>query len=133
MDGGTVKVSSSFTEIFDSFCPYFMSIGMSYEDYWFGDPDMAKFYKEADKFRRRTRNEEMWLQGAYFARAIATSFDKKSKYPEKPFDIFPKTAIEKQAEAEAERKKIIEHFTLLKQNWERKNGNNRQSDIGIIG
>lgn len=102
-----------------------MSIGMSYEDFWYGVPEIVKAYKEADNFRRRIRNEELWLQGMYFARAIATNFDKKAKYPDKPFDIFPKTAIEKQAEVEAERKKIIEHFTLLKERWERNNGNNR--------
>ena len=125
VDGGDVKIVTSFTEVFESACPYYMALGMSYEDYWYGDNDLVKYYREADTFRKRIRNEELWLQGMYFAQAIATNFDKKAKYPEKPFDIFPKTAIEKQAEAEAERKKIIAHFTALKEQWEKKNGTNR--------
>ena len=125
MVGGDVKAPTSYTEIFDSACPYYMALGMSYDEFWYADPNRAIFYKEADTFKRRYINEELWLQGLYFARAIAANFDKKSKYPDKPFDIFPKTALEKQAEAEAERKKIIEHFSLIKQMWENKNGNNR--------
>lgn len=72
------------------------------------------------------RNEELWLQGAYFRDAVASLLDKKAKYPKEPYDIYPKTAMEKQAEAEANRQKIIEHFTQLKRMWENKNGNNRQ-------
>ena len=125
MVGGTVKSPTSFTEIFESACPYYMAIGMTYDEFWYDEPERAKFYREADTFKRRIKNEELWLQGMYFARAIAVNFDKKSKYPEKPFDIFPKTALEKQAEAEAERRKIIEHFTLFKKQWEKKNGDNR--------
>lgn len=126
MGGGTVKVQSSYTEVFDSMCPYYMAMGMSYQEFWCDDPFIVRFYYEADTFRRRKRNEELWIAGMYFARAIGANFDKKAKYPEKPFDIFPKTAMEKQAEAEAQRRKIIEHFSIIKQNWENKNGNNRQ-------
>jgi len=125
--GGDVKSPTSFTEIFESTCSYYMALGMSYDEFWYQDPMIAKYYREADVVKRKKRNEEMWVQGMYFANAISATLSKKGKYPEKPFDIFPKTAMEKQAEAETERKKIIEHFTLLKQRWERTHGNDRQS------
>lgn len=122
---GRIVIPSACTEYFDSACPYYMAIGMSYEEYWYGKPEIAKFYKEKDIYRRRMKNEEMWIEGLYFAKAISTNFSKKEKYPEKPFDIFPKTTLEKQAEAQKEREKIIDYFTQLKQMWENKNGNNR--------
>ena len=67
----------------------------------------------------------MWVQGMYFAKAIGSCLDKKNKYPEKPFDIFPKTASEKQAEIQANRQKAIDFFTSLKKKWSEKNGNDR--------
>lgn len=122
MDGGTVR--PSYTEIFESACSYYLSIGMTLYEYWESDPSLVKYYREAHNYRRRMRNEELWIEGMYIASAIASSFDKKNKYPEAPFDIFPKTEIEKQEEAERNRQKIIEYFSLFKQRWNNKNGSN---------
>lgn len=102
-----------------------MAIGMTYEEYWYGHPELVKFYKQAYDYRRKERNQELWLSGMYMLSAIQTAFDKKTKYPEKPFDIYPKTEAEKVAEKEKNRQKVIEHFNLLKQRWDNQNGNNR--------
>lgn len=127
MVGGDVTPTarSTYTEIFESECPYFMAIGMTYNEFWFGDPYLVRYYREAYNFKRKIKNEEMWVQGMYFAKAIGASLDKKNKYPEKPFDIFPKTAREKQAEIEANRQKVIDFFTNVKKSWSTKDGNNR--------
>ena len=45
-------------------------MGMSYQDYWEGDPIIAKYFREKDKIEREQRNFEMWLQGAYVYEAI---------------------------------------------------------------
>lgn len=106
-----------------------MSIGMTYKDFWYGNPSMVRTYKRAYDFKRKEVNQQMWVQGMYISRAVAVGisnqFDKgKTKYFEEPLDIYPKTLEEKEAEKERQRKKVIEYFTQLKQRWDN-NGNNR--------
>lgn len=38
---------------------------MTYDQYWYGDVNMAKAYREADKLRQERTNTEAWLQGMY--------------------------------------------------------------------
>lgn len=128
MVGGDVETPTaklSYTEVFESECPFYMAIGMTYEEFWYKDPFLVRYYKQSHDVKRKIRNEEMWVQGMYFAKAIGSCLDKKNKYPEKPFDIFPKTASEKQAEIQANRQKAIDFFTSLKKKWSEKNGDNR--------
>lgn len=54
-----------YDKTFDEYCAYYMSIGMSYDDYWDGDCCKAKYYREMDKLIKKRRNEELWLQGLY--------------------------------------------------------------------
>lgn len=49
-----------------------MSLGMSYEDYWFNHYDLIYYYIEAEEIRQRKRNNELWLQGAYIYQAIGS-------------------------------------------------------------
>ena len=67
-------------------------MGMSYEQFWYGDPCMAKAYRDADKLRRKRKNEELWLSGVYMAEAISATvgnmFSKsKYEYPSEPKPI----------------------------------------------
>lgn len=130
MDGGIVESESTeektFTDVFEEQCPYFMSIGMTYDEFWYGEPERARYYRDSHILQCKSRNQELWLQGMYFIRSIQTALDTKNKvkYFEKPIDIFPKTEAEKKVEAERERRKVIDFFTQLKQRWD--NGNNRQ-------
>ena len=94
-----------------------MSYGMTYEQFWFGDPWMAKAYKEANDLKRKQKNEEMWVNGMYQLSALNVAlhnaFDKnKIEYLKEPFDIFPKSEAEKEEEAEKERQKIVEKLKL---------------------
>jgi len=126
VDGGDVESTekSTFTEIFEKNCSYYMSIGMSYDEFWYGSNDRPKYYREAHKLRNKAKNQEMWIAGMYTVDAITASLDKKAKYPKEPYDLFKKTAEEKKADVEKERKKIIDYFTELKKRWD--NGTNRQ-------
>ena len=134
MDGGNVESEDSqttdktYTEVFEEVCPYYMSIGMTYDEFWYGEAERVKAYRDAHILRNKSRNQELWLQGQYFIHSICVALDSKgkAKYPEKPFDIYPKTEAEKKADIEKERRKVIDYFTQLKQRWD--NGNNRQSD-----
>lgn len=89
-----------------------MHYGMTYEQFWYGEPVLAKYYAEAHKLGRKQRNEEMWVNGMYTLTALQTAlnnaFNKhKIKYVDKPFDIFPKTEAEIEAEKQEERERLV--------------------------
>ena len=95
-----------------------MLYGMTYEQFWYGDPWMANAYKEKHNLERRQRNEEMWINGMYQLNALAVAlnnaFNKhKINYIEKPFDIFPKSQAEQEKEKRDERQKLINWLDRL--------------------
>ena len=71
-DGGVGRSSPipRYGERFEALCGYYMSIGMSYHDYWDGDSCMTKYYREASELQLEQRNTELWLQGAYIYEAL---------------------------------------------------------------
>ena len=104
-----------------------MLYGMTYEQFWFGDPWMTRAYAQYHLLKRRQRNEEMWLEGIYmvdaFQTVIANAFGKKKlKYMDKPLDIFEKTEAEKQAEIREERQRLINFLNGLKKSTDMKQG-----------
>lgn len=79
---------------------------------------MTKAFREAYTLQRRKENENMWLQGMYVYKAleavIGTAFGKsRIKYAQEPFDIFPKTKYEIEAEKARERKKLVNFLNSL--------------------
>lgn len=71
--GETDKIcarSISYTEQFYSHLPFYLSIGMTYEQYWNEDCCLVKYYREAFKLQRERDNEQMWLQGMYIYEAL---------------------------------------------------------------
>lgn len=76
-------------------CPYFMAIGVSYDEYWYKDPTRLKDYLKADEIRQKRKNNDLWLQGYYEYIALCSvspilhAFAKKGT---KPID-FPKRPI----------------------------------------
>ena len=110
----------TFTAIFTELCPIYMAYGMTYDQYWYGDPWMTRAYAQAFLLKRKLGNEDAWIQGAYFANAlsavIGSSFGKKKiNYLDKPFDLFPKTESEEQAEIREKRRKLVEWLNGVKQ------------------
>lgn len=65
----------------------YLAMGMTYELYWDGRPELAVSYRKADLIRQKRRNNDAWLQGVYFRMAVASTLDKKAKYPKEPFKI----------------------------------------------
>ena len=112
--GGQDSSSPSFTytERFYEMFPYYLSIGMTSEQYWDGDCALVKYYRKADELRNEKRNQELWLQGMYIYEAICDvspilhAFAKKGAkphpYPSKPYAISEKQI--KQEREEKERK-----------------------------
>ena len=122
----------TYTEIFTELCPMYMVYGMTYDQYWYGDPWMVRAYAQAFLLKRKLENEQAWIQGAYVANAfnavLATSFGKKKiDYIKQPLDIFPKTESEKQAEIREERKKVVQWLNAFRKKAEMKK--NTGSDL----
>ena len=123
---------TSYTKTFEDMCPIFMSYGMSYRDYWYGDAYEVQFYRDSYRLKVQQQDENNWMQGMYVYEAIIDCspilhpFSKKCakplQYSEKPYlydkisDEF-KTKEQKEKEEEqqreAERLKAIIHFN----NW----------------
>lgn len=68
--GRSAPFSNSYTTTFYDQFPYYLAIGMTPEQYWDGDPMLAKYYREADAIRKKRRNEELWIQGMYIYEAL---------------------------------------------------------------
>lgn len=68
--GRSAPFSNSYTKAFYDHFPYYLSIGMTPEQYWDDDPALAKYYRKADELQRNRRNQELWLQGMYIYEAL---------------------------------------------------------------
>ena len=90
-----------------------MAIGMTYEQYWYGDPLMVRAYYNADKLRKEREDETAWVNGLYVLNAlnatVGNMFRKSGQqpfeYPKEPFSISklkeskPKTEEDSEKEA----------------------------------
>ena len=123
------------TEAFEGLCPWYMAIGMSYNEFWYASPSLVVAYRDAHNLKRKMRNEELYLQGLYNYNAFSAGLEnfsyglngKKGSRPkgylQKPFDIGEKTQAEKKAAAKAEREKAINSLNAWKKAWESRYGN----------
>ena len=59
-----------YSDKFEELCGYYMSIGMTYEEYWDGDNCMTKYYREKFQLEQERMNRDLWLQGAYIYEAL---------------------------------------------------------------
>lgn len=103
-----------------------MAYGMSYDEYWYGEPYRAKFYREAYELQVKKKDEEFWIQGMYIydalccvspiLHAFSKSGTKPLPYPNKPY----MTEINK-VETEEEKQQKIENERLIAEvhfkNW----------------
>ena len=89
-------------------------MGMTYEQFWEGSPQLAVAYRKAYKIKREIANEQAWLQGFYvydaFMVGLSAVFAKKGapkqNYMERPIDIFPISDAEKARREQEEFQKM---------------------------
>ncbi|MFQ9922110.1 MAG: hypothetical protein ACLRVU_01280 [Beduini sp.] len=103
------------TETFYKMFPFYLSIGMNYDQYWNDDVCLTKYYREADKLNQERINQEKWLQGLYFYDAISTSLfnmwgrskgKQPKNYAEKPYDFNHSISEEEKKKVESEKAKV---------------------------
>lgn len=110
--------TKNYSETFDECFPFYLAIGMSYAEYWEGEPSLARYYRKAYRIKQEQDNNNAWLQGMYFYDGISTALHNamrgmgKSKPPAKdyakqPYEIFKKkkTEVELAQEVEIEQQK----------------------------
>ncbi len=100
----------SYTEQFYLHLPFYLSIGMTYDQYWNEDCCLVKYYRRAYEIQRERRNYEMWLQGMYIydalcdASPLMRAFSKKGTkpvpYPTEPYAITSQAIARRRQEKE---------------------------------
>ena len=110
----------SLKEIFDEVFPYYLSLGMTYDQFFNDRVELVIAYRKADKLRNKRINQQMWLQGIYVRYALASTVGNmfiKSKqdavnYPEKPLPLTLEEHMDEKLEKEKEK------FELMKKKME---------------
>lgn len=62
----TISLEEQFNTVF----PYYLSIGMTPEQFWDGDVDLVKFYRKAYEYKKQEWNTQAYLNGLYTYEAI---------------------------------------------------------------
>lgn len=114
--------------------PYYLSIGMTCEQFWDDDVELVKFYREAWRLKQKARNQELWLQGAYIYEAILAAspvlhdFVKRGTKPipyrEQPYALFEKEkALTKEEKSDRKAKAVMEMLMVsINKKFEKKDG-----------
>lgn len=100
MSSHAASLFHTYNETFEECFPYYLAIGMTFDQYWNGDCTLTIAYRKADELRRNRKNEELWLQGLYIYEALCDvspvlhAFAKKGvkpqEYANKPYPITEK-------------------------------------------
>lgn len=138
-DNKTVPLNS-YTEIFEKQFPHYLAIGMSYDEYWHGDNQLVRAYREAEKIKFDRLNFQLWLQGRYVYDAVCAAYPllnpmSKQKeaipYNEKPYEFNNGKKQEEISEKEKERQEMLAEKTRIEKMlinasaaWRKKSGEN---------
>lgn len=108
-------------ELFD----YALFVGMTSDEYWFGDPSLIYNYINAFELRQEYDLQLIWSQGAYFKSALGSTqlwtvqpykksdWDKLPKYAEMPKHKQSVKVIEETPEKKALREKFKSQLKVL--------------------
>ena len=129
-EGGGETTASSFTSIFYKHLPYYLSIGMSADEFWLKDVSLAKAYREADELKKDRENEKFWLQGMYIydtLTRLAPMFSfgggKVEDYISEPY---PRTKAQMK-EAEERKNKLAQEQTIaMLKGWQKSVNDSRK-------
>lgn len=106
------------SEISEELFPYYLSIGMTPEQYWEGDVYLIAYYQKAHLLSTDRKSQEMWLQGLYIYNALSVvaqnilrkKGQKAESYMAEPIRLSPVTKEEKEAKVIQQRKQAIDYF-----------------------
>jgi hypothetical protein len=99
-------------EIFRLAFPYYLAMGMTYDEYWRDDPTLVRDYRKAWEIRKKNDEFDRWRRGMYFydallrvspvLRAFGKGEVKPKEYPDRPYPLTEKEAREQEQQKERE-------------------------------
>lgn len=119
-DNNNDSSQGQYTKYLEEICPYFLSYGMTWDEFWYESIDRLQAYWQANQYSIERRNQELWLQGLYIRAAVASCLDKKSKYPENPPRITAMTEEEQKAENQRKIANMKAFLDERKRRWDAK-------------
>lgn len=116
MDGDAVEAEPSepkrLVDIFREVFPYYLAMGMSYNEFWYGNPSLVCDYRKAWEIKQKNEEYARWRSGMYFydallkvapvLRPFAKGRVEPGKYPDRPFPLTEKEAKEQEEQRERE-------------------------------
>lgn len=129
MGGELVSPASpvSFTEYFEQQCPFYLSIGMTYDEYWEGSADRVIYYRKAYILSQKRKNDIAWLNGRYVydaLSAVVPALRGLSKEPINPYKDEPYPYTKEDVE-EYKRREMIEKAQKFREYAEARNAERR--------
>jgi len=128
--GGESRKGSApvtYSEQFYNHLPFYLAIGMTYDQFWNDDCTLVKYYREAHELKRREKNQELWMQGMYIyealckvspvLRAFAKKGTKPLPYTAEPYPLSRKEIREREEREEKARydKQVNKVLSWVKQ------------------
>lgn len=114
-DASNCVPDKTYTERFYELFPFYLSIGMTTDEYWNQDCYLTQYYRKAFEMKQNRKNEELWLQGLYIYHALCDvspvlhAFAKDGATPLPYFDRpIPRTAKEAEEREITEQKERYE-------------------------
>lgn len=124
---GSEVEHTSLSTFFEKQCPIYMTYGMTYDEFWYGDVYKAKFYRESYKLRVKQIDEQLWMQGMYIYEALCDvspilhAFSKEGTkplpYSDRPYTFQIEEKSEKEKEQEIKNARLAAQVYL--ENWAR--------------
>ena len=118
---------------FNQALPYYITIGMTPEQFWDGDVELVKAYRKAYEYKKQEWNIQAYLNGMYvydallrvspIFHAFAKKGTKPMQYREQPIEIFTsekekqKTEIDKSRDMQL---RMIEKFKKINRRFNKK-------------
>lgn len=102
----------SLAELFREVFPYYLAMGMTYDEFWYGNPSLVCDYRKAWEIKKQNEEWARWRQGAYIYDAllkvapVLRPFTKgkveAGKYPEEPWPMTEKEARDREEQRRQE-------------------------------
>lgn len=102
-----------------------MMCGMTYEQFWYGDPCLVIPFRKVHELQVEQRNQELWLQGLYFYNAVSVAINnafskQKQKYINKPLQLSPPSEEERKAQIAENNRKLVARLNAFKDEFEKR-------------
>lgn len=130
----------TYGETFREVFPYYLSLGMTEAEFWDGDCELVRYYRQAAEYRKQRVNEEAWLSGLYIYEAIADLVPvlnpltkpgtRPTPYPDRPYPI---TEAERKLREEEREREEAEQIREHLKSWATLHNKQYESEVQSYG